>query len=71
MSIEAFGGSRFLLAVLVFLGSAVLLGLGKLTDGSFTTITTTTVLGLIAGHTYENVKTAGIPASTEPPVLTS
>jgi hypothetical protein len=52
----ALGGRRFVLAVLVFFTSAVLLGFGKLSDGSFCTITVTAVLGLIAGHTVENVK---------------
>lgn len=67
MSIQALGGRRFVLCVLTFVGTALLLLTGKLSDSSFTTITLATVGGLIAGHTYENVKTAGAPAQPEPP----
>lgn len=63
MSIQAAGGRRFVLAVFTLCVSSILLWFGKLTDGSFCTITLAAVVGLITGHTYENVKTAGLPAS--------
>jgi hypothetical protein len=59
MNFAAAGGRRFVLAVLVFFTCALLLLLGKLSDASFCTITVTAVLGLIAGHTVENVKAKG------------
>jgi hypothetical protein len=56
MNFQAVGGRRFVLAIFVYVTSAVLLWFGKLSDGSFCTITLAAVIGLITGHTYENVK---------------
>lgn len=58
MSYSILGGRRFVLAVFVFWVSAILLWFGKLSDGSFCTITLAAVIGLISGHTYENVKSS-------------
>lgn len=67
MSIQTIGGRRFLLATFTLCLSALLLWFGKLSDGSFCTITLAAVVGVITGHTYENVKTAGLPASPKDP----
>jgi hypothetical protein len=56
MNFVALGGRRFVLAVFVFVVSAVLLWFGKLSDSSFCTITLAAVIGLITGHTVEAVK---------------
>lgn len=64
MNFTAFGGRRFALCLLVFCVTTVLLWFGKLSDGGYTTITLATVGSLIAGHTYENVKTSQPPKDT-------
>lgn len=56
MNFQRAGGRRFVLAVFVFIVCAVLLWFGKLSDASFCTITWASVIGLITGHTVQNVK---------------
>jgi uncharacterized membrane protein YjjP (DUF1212 family) len=56
MSWQRAGGRRFVLAVFVFCVCVFLLWFGKLSDASFTQITTASVFALIAGHTAEAFK---------------
>ena len=56
MSIETFGGRRFLLTLGCGVACSFLLWFGKLTDGSFTAIIMSTVGVYIAANTTQKIK---------------